>query len=179
MARAQRLRHHRLEKAIYERRPIAEMLGRASPLLDPFAVVDYVGHHQLDEARFQAADPVKATAQVFFEDQGAYQYTHDGTAHGRSYNLAVFATFLVLEIEPHTQRTQFLVLAPRQPAGAEGGAYIGLMASNAIADLERSLQSPSELEHLWQDLDELLDWLAGGSPSGRQRRSLWARLLGR
>jgi hypothetical protein len=169
-----KLQHARLERVIYQRTPLGELIGELAGSLAPWRVADYVGSHQIDRSRFGAQDLIGATAVLFFEDAGAHLESFPGEPHGRPYNLAVFATFLVVEIRPLTPEVEFLVLAPPL---TETGPYAGLVGSQNADALRAHLREPEGLRAALAAIDALLVQLA--APPKARRRGLLSRLLRR
>lgn len=109
-----KLRHDRLEEAIYGKLSIADVIGEQQPpWLDRYVIADYVGDYRLDPTR--GPDLINASAAMFFEDAGAYIRSYGGSEYGHAFNLALFATFLVVERHPYTPDAEFLVLKPALP----------------------------------------------------------------
>jgi hypothetical protein len=174
-----RLDHARLERAIYGRQGLHELIGEGPPLLSTYRVVDYVGNHGIDPAR-DARDLIHASAAKFFEDQGAHIETHPGTSHGFDFSLAVFATFLVVECRPLTPDVEFLVLAPTSADDeSEPAPYRGLMRSQNTDELRVALQSEPTRGELFGYVNRVLQALARPQGVRRHRGGLLRRWLGR
>lgn len=166
------LSHARLEKAIYTSQSIAELIDSDTPLLKDYRVADYVGNSQIG-----LTTGAPTSARAFFEDAGAYVTHYPGSDCGKDFDIAVFATFLVVEIHPDSPHTEFLVLAPRQAEALIGGAYVGLMASQNTDGFREQADEPSRREALMDDVEALLNALAAQART--PPKGLIQRLLGR
>lgn len=172
-----KLRHDRLEEAIYGKYTLTEVLGETPAWLADYVVADYVGDYRLDPQR--GPDLINASAAMFFEDAGAYIRSYAGSDHGQPFNLAVFATFAVVEIRPYTHEAEFLVLKPAPTTSLADGPYIGLMASQNTDALDSALQDADDLGPLFSDLSRLLHALSGERPLRRKGGGTLTRWIDR
>lgn len=176
------LDHTLLEKAIYAHQSVHRLIHTPSPLLADYWVADYVGDPLIGQAQMPDKDLSRADARTFFEDSGAFITQYVGWRRSdvarHDFNLAVFATFLVVEIDPGSPSVQFLVLAPKPPESAQEGAYVGLMRSQNTDQLREAIEAePEQTERVMQDIAHLLIAL---TPSPKPaRKSLLQRLLRR
>lgn len=151
----QRLQHSRLEQAIHKNQSLAELLETPCTLLGNYCVRDYVGSPALRQDH--TSDNTHAKG--FFEDQGAWRETlHLNAEKGLS--LAIFATFLAVEIDAGTDQAEFLVLAPKRTQEQEGGMYVGLMKSHNTDTLRQLIANDSAAsEQMSEEVSALVDWL--------------------
>jgi hypothetical protein len=173
-----RLDHQALERAIGEQTALTTLLGRAPARMGDWRVADFVGSVQLDRERFGPHDLIGASAELFFEDAGAHSRTLAGAEFGRDFDIALFATFVVLAIRPLTETTQFLVLAPRTQSQ---GPYSGLVAAQNTDALCAELAGDARLRAgCFADLSDLLAALAGAPrPPVPPKPGFWRRLFPR
>lgn len=170
-----------LERAITERLPLSALCASPCELLDGMRVADYVGSYRMRHSRYGEHDLIGASAQVFFEEDGLFIGRHDGSAHGREYAIALFATFLVVEFNAFTPEAHFLVLAPALKE-ADGARYHGLWAAQRLESLQLALGEPGAEQALFAELDLLLENLNrnDGAPRAEQPPHGWlARLFWR
>ncbi|APZ41850.1 hypothetical protein [Acidihalobacter ferrooxydans] len=172
-----------LEHAINDRVPLETLCGGAGcALLDGLRVADYVGDYRMRQSRYGEHDLIGASAQVFFEDDGAFIARHEGAALSRDYAVVIFATFLVIEFNAFTPDAHFLVLAPALAAD-DGARYQGLWAAQRIERLQLALSEPGAEAELFASVDRLLDTLNRAPDTAatqKPRRGNWlTRLLGR
>ena len=160
-----KLRHDRLEAAIYGKRSVESIVGRPVPDLGPYVVADYVGDVRIDAERFGRSDAPPTGARGFFEEQGAYVTAYRAPDPGEPLALAVFATFVVLELRPD---------------GPQSEAYLGLMRTQNTDALVAALDARPDLSTLFADLRELIAWLRDEASRPEDRRTgLFARWLGK
>lgn len=171
--------HAKLEKVIYGRTPLREILGHEPQAMGGYVVADFVGSHQIDQERFAAGDLIQASARIFFEDSGAFVTSFEGEAYGKNFNLVLFATFVVLEIAPYTPHARFVVLSPAPEEDAVAGPYAGLVRSHNTDALRERLEAAPDLSRLLLDMETLLERLAEDPRQRTERMSLWRRLFGR
>lgn len=160
---SQRLQHTWLEQAIYQKQLLGELTGHDCKLLDAWCIADYVGNPTMKQ---EPGDHRRAHR--FFEDQGAYRKTVTYSAEQpskRNYDVAIFATFIVVEINPDTDHTEFLVLMPRRNPEQEGGMYTGLMKSHNTDKLLDTLQQPEQEQQLAEEIGAVLNKLQSTPPT--------------
>ena len=170
-----------LQRAIDERLCLEQLCPSRFELLAGMRVADYVGDYRLRPSAYGEHDPMQASAQAFFEDDGVYLERLDGKDHDRPYAVVLFGTFLVIEFNAFTPQAHFLVLAPCREADP-AAPYRGLWDAQRIERLRSALQAPDAVPRLFEELDRLLAALRP-PPSPRRhapRPRRWlARLLGR
>lgn len=151
----QRLQHSRLEQAITGKKTLAELLDCPCQVLSDYCLADYVGNPALKQDR--TVD--NSHARGFFVDQGAWRETKILNAEQRV-SLAIFATFLVVEIDAGKEIAEFLVLMPKREPQQEGGMYVGLMKSHNTDALRQQLADDVAVaDQLGSEIDTLLAWL--------------------
>lgn len=123
----QKLRHNLLEQAIYGKKSISALVPHGQSALGMYLIADYVGSHTAKTDGYAKHDLRKTVASVFFEDDGGYKKTY--VFEQKDFNLAVFATFVVIEIRPNTESVEFLVLIPPRDESLQEARYAGLMKS--------------------------------------------------
>ena len=173
-----RLDHASLERAIYEGRSIGDLTGDHGSPISPYRVVDYVGSFRIDPGR-EPQDLIHATAQQFFEAQGAHMETLIDSQRQRDFHIALFTTFIVVEIRPLTSRAEFLVLAPPRPSGDAPTPYLGLVRSQNTDALREVLARAETRREVFEAIERLLRALEGRPRGSRARPGLLRRLLGR
>lgn len=173
-----------LEQAINRRLELGALSSAPVTLLEGLRVADYVGSHRLRQSRYGEHDLIGASAQAFFEDDGAFLARYEGEAQGREYSAVLFSTFAVVEFNAFTPNAHFLVLAPAIDR-AEDAPYRGLWAAQRIERLQLALREPGAEQRLFDELDRLLAALTrapaddGRGPPATRPRGLLARLLRR
>lgn len=174
-----RLDHGRLEQAIYGEIPIGRLIGDETMPLANYRVADYVGNATIDPGR-DSTDPIAATAERFFDDQGAHIETLRSPDLAPDLNVAIFATFVVIEIRPLTPQVEFLVLAPPRIGDDRAPTpYLGLMRSQNTDALVHALARPDARAELFQAIAKLLPALARKPREPRSGKGLLRRLFGR
>nr|CAA6828290.1 MAG: Unknown protein [uncultured Thiotrichaceae bacterium] len=151
----QRLQHARLEQAIHKSQSFSELLDIPCEVLGNYCVRDYVGSPGMKQ------DPTtdNTRAKGFFEDQGAWRETLTLEA-GEGLSLAIFATFLAVEIDAGTDTAEFLVLAPKRSPEQEGGMYVGLMKSHNTDSLCQLLADDASASgQIGKEIAALVEWL--------------------
>lgn len=151
----QRLQYARLEQAIHKNQTLSGLLTIPCELLGNYCVRDYVGSPSMKKDH--SAD--NTYAKGFFEDVGAWRETIVLTAD-TGLSLAVFATFLTVEIDAGTEQAEFLVLAPKRDPEQDGGMYLGLMKSHNTDQLRQLLtDDPHASEQMAKEVSALIEWL--------------------
>lgn len=150
-----RLQYSLLEQAIYQKPTIAELLQQDCPALGRYCISDYVGSPSMKD------DPTtdNTRAAGFFDDKAhkeTLEFVGTGESNNRDFNIAIFATFLAVEINPGTEHAEFLVLIPRRSPEQENAMYAGLMKSQNTDHLRQQL---AENEDLGEQLASEVDWL--------------------
>ncbi len=168
--------------AITKKHRIKNMIdSRGNLLLDDFLVVDYVTSENIPTTML-GDKKVAVRPDVFFH---RYQYIAEVNinstlgARGMSQDLLqaydkekifphefsvhFFNTFLVVEIIPVSERSEFLVLAPQKPKKGDVENMAGLMASMTVTGIFSSISSNPELQvTLGMKIDKLLAFLRSG-----------------
>lgn len=151
----QRLQHIRLEQAITGKQTISELLDAPCTALNNYCLADYVGNPALKQDKTED----NSHARGFFADQGAWRETQVLNQNDKI-TLAIFATFLVVEIDAGTEVAEFLVLVPKRGPEQEGAMYAGLMKSqNTDALCERLAADAAARTEMTAEVDALLNWL--------------------
>lgn len=151
----QRLQHSRLEQAIHKNQSLADLLEIPCKLLGNYCVRDYIGSPALKKDH--TSDNTHAKG--FFEDQGAWRETLLLDADV-GLSVAVFATFLAVEVDAGTDQAEFLVIAPKRSPEQEGGMYVGLMKSHNTDGLRQLLaNNPANSQQMAAEVSALLEWL--------------------
>lgn len=176
-----RLQYSLLEQAIYQKPTIAELLQQDCPVLARYCVSDYVGSPSMKD------DPTtdNTRAQGFFDDKAhkeTLEFVGTGENNNRDFNIALFATFLAVEINPGNEQAEFLILIPRRSPEQENAMYAGLMKSqNTDALREQLAADPALREQLASEVDWLLAYLrapqAQAAPQTSSSESWFSRLF--
>jgi hypothetical protein len=172
---ATKLNHTALESAIYGGKELPDLIGPTHELLAEYAVSDYVGSYLLDTQRFSPGSAPPDAAR-FFEDQGAFVQAIPGQPLGQPFNLSLFATFLVVEIEPGSPEVEFLVLAPRPEEELQDAPYAGLMSSRNTDQLRDALADNAATGRLFEDIARLLEYLRS-APTAPAKAGWLSRLM--
>jgi len=152
-----RLQYAPLQKAIYQMQPIPEILGKDSEWLKDYRLADYVGRKELAEADPQWHRPGALTSQELFEDQGGFLYRFRGN---EEFDIAVFATFLVVEINPGKPNTEFLVIAPITPeVSEEEQPYAAFKKGHNTRQIQDRLKDKEEQERFSTEINQLISIL--------------------
>lgn len=151
----QRLQYARLEQAIHKNQTLSGLLAMSCELLGNYCVRDYVGSPSMKKDH--SADNTRAKG--FFEDVGAWRNTIVLNVDA-GLSLAIFATFLAVEIDAGTDQAEFLVLAPKPHPEQGGGMYVGLMKSHNTDQLCQLLtDDPDASEQMAKEVSALIEWL--------------------
>jgi len=184
MSKPQKLQHQPLEHAIYGKYSLAELLAQSTDsidaLLNDYQIADYVGSHTAKTDGYDKNDLRKTVARVFFEDDGGYKATIE--CADEPFNLAIFATFIVIEINPNTADVEFLVLVPQRPDSVQQARYAGLMKSQNTDQLLHDLnnaKNPQALLDVTTQIKQLLHYLRQTSvqASPKKQTGTWFKRL--
>ncbi|MFQ5995050.1 MAG: hypothetical protein ACE5K1_08130 [Acidiferrobacterales bacterium] len=104
-------RQESVESAVRERRTIKELVGDRARFLGEYRVTNHVKADQIGEIRIDGTR-YKAPAATFFKDKGELLMTLEGDVVKKAYNVLLYDSFIVIEVAPRTQETNFLVLVP-------------------------------------------------------------------
>lgn len=168
-----RLQYAPLQKAIYQMQPVPEILGKDSEWLKDYRLADYVGRKELAEADPQWHRPGALTSQELFEDQGGYLYRFRGN---EEFDIAVFATFLVVEINPGKPNTEFLVIAPITPeVSEEEQPYAAFKKGHNTRQIQDRLKDNEEQERFSTEINQLIGILR--KPSTDTAGGFFSRLF--
>ncbi|RMG55379.1 MAG: hypothetical protein D6717_08150 [Gammaproteobacteria bacterium] len=172
-----RLQYPVLEKAIYGMQPLPELV-QDSRFLDGWRIADYVGRPELGDADPRWKVPVPVTSEELFEDQGGFLFRFTGRPGEDGFDVAVFATFIVIELRPRTQRTEFLVLAPIPPAADEEELpYAAFLEGQNTKGLQERLRETDAQADFADEMLRLIQRLR--TPMQDARGGFFSRLFGR
>lgn len=170
-----RLQYAHLQKAIYQMQPIPEILGTDSPWMSDYRIADYVGRKELAEADPQWHRPGPLYSEELFEDQGGYLYRFRGS---EAFDIAVFVTFLVIELKPGKDNTEFLVIAPLgSEQDDEERPYAAFLQGQNTQQLQDRLRDTGEQQAFSAEITRLIDILR--SPATNAAGGFFSRLFSR
>ena len=161
---AGRLQYAPLQKAIYQMQPIPELLGSSSQWLQDYRIADYVGRR-----------PGPLWSEELFEDQGGFLYRFRGNDE---FDIAVFATFLVVEINPGKDNTEFLVIAPLTPEkDVEELPYAAFLKGQNTSQLQDRLRDEQQQSQFSTEIERLIALLR--QPVSNAAGGFFSRLFSR
>lgn len=156
------LQQQRLDQAISNRRMVSELIGTSAHFLADYRLANYVKPEQINEVSLDGV-PCKAPAATFFKDKAELLLAVEGTDYDQPIDVALFDTFIVIEVEPRTLITRYLVLIPNfenKSGSYVVGATVGPLASASVIDTVSAVQQAKgqadllvEAAHLLASLD--------------------------
>lgn len=160
-----RLNYAPLQKAIYQMQPLPEILGGQSDWFENYRIADYVGTPELGEADPKWKRPEPISSEELFEDQGGFQYRFKGSDE---FDVAVFATFFVIEINPGQPRTEFLVIAPiPEQEKTEELPYSAFLKGQNTATIQQNLQDSFHQSSFSEEVTRLIERLRQAAPDAK------------
>jgi hypothetical protein len=175
MINSGRIQYSHLQQAIYQMQPVSELLGHDSQWLKGYRIADYVGRPELGDADPKWSHPGPVTSEELFEDQGGYLYRFHA---GEELDIVVFATFLVIEVRPGTQQTEFLVIAPIPLEQQEEELpYAAFLQGQNTVSIQDQLREESNQQSISSEIDELINRLR--QPASDARTGFFSKLFNR
>ena len=172
-----RLQYPVLERAIYGMQPLTELVGDTR-FLEGWRIADYVGRPELGDADPRWKAPVPVTSEELFEDQGGFLFRFTGRPGEEGFDVAVFATFVVVELRPRGPRTEFLVLAPIPPRSEdEELPYAAFLEGQNTRELKDRLREADAQRAFADEIERLVARLR--TPQREARGGFFGRLFGR
>jgi hypothetical protein len=160
-----RLNYAPLQKAIYQMQPLPEILGGTSRWFEGYRIADYVGVPELGEADPKWKRPEPIFSEELFEEQGGFLYRFKGSAE---FDVAVFATFFVVEINPGQDRTEFLVIAPiPEQEQSEELPYSAFLKGQNTATIQQDLRDSFHQSSFNEEVTQLVKQLRQAIPDAR------------
>ena len=136
------LQQQRLDQAISNRRMVSELIGTSARFLADYRLANYVKPDQIHEISLDGV-PCKAPAATFFKDKGELLLAIEGDDYDQSIDVALFDTFMVIEVAPRTLITRYLVLIPNfenKSGSYVIGTTVGPLASASVIDTVSAIQ---------------------------------------
>ena len=152
------LQQQKLDRAISSRRMVSELIGKSARFLADYRLANYVRPDQIDEISLDGV-PCKAPAATFFKDNAELLLAIEGDDYGQPIDVALFDTFIVIEVAPRTLITRYLVLIPN--FGNKSGSYVvdttmGPLASASVIDTVSAIQQSNGRADLLAEVVGLL-----------------------
>jgi len=170
-----RIQYSHLQKAIYQMQPITDLLGHDSSWLQGYRIADYVGRPELGDADPKWSHPGAVTSEELFEDQGGFLYRFRA---GDALDVVVFATFLVVEVNPATPQTEFLVIAPIPPEEQEEELpYAAFLKGQNTASIQDQLRDETNQQAISIEITTLIEKLR--QPAMDTRTGFFSKLFNR
>ncbi|MEE9595941.1 MAG: hypothetical protein V3V96_04110 [Acidiferrobacterales bacterium] len=152
------LQPQRLDRAISNRRMVSELIGRSARFLADYRLANYVKPDQIDEISLDGV-PCKAPAATFFRDNAELLLAIEGDDYDQPIDVALFDTFMVIEVAPRTLSTRYLVLIPNfenKSGSYVVGTTVGPLASASVIDTVSAIQQSKGQADLLAEAVDLL-----------------------
>jgi len=152
------LQPQRLDRAISNRRMVSELIGKSARFLADYRLANYVKPDQIDEIRLGGV-PCKAPAATFFRDNAELLLAIEGDDYDQPIDVALFDTFMVIEVAPRTLSTRYLVLIPNfenKSGSYVVGTTVGPLASASVIDTVSAIRQSNGQADLLAEAVDLL-----------------------
>ncbi len=152
------LQPQRLDRAISNRRMVSELIGRSARFLADYRLANYVKPDQIDEISLDGV-PCKAPAATFFRDNAELLLAIEGGDYDQPIDVALFDTFMGIEVAPRTLSTRYLVLIPNfenKSGSYVVGTTVGPLASASVIDTVSAIQQSNGQADLLAEAVDLL-----------------------
>ncbi|MCH6582193.1 MAG: hypothetical protein IH808_04130 [Proteobacteria bacterium] len=152
------LQPQRLDRAISNRRMVSELIGKSARFLADYRLTNYVKPDQIDEISVDGV-PCKAPAATFFRDNAELLLAIEGDDYDQPIDVALFDTFMVIEVAPRTLSTRYLVLIPNfenKSGSYVVGTTVGPLASASVIDTVSAIQQSNGQADLLAEAVDLL-----------------------
>jgi hypothetical protein len=152
------LQQQRLDQAISNRRMVSELIGTSARFLADYRLANYVKPEQIHEISLDGV-PCKAPAATFFKDKGELLLAIEGDDYDQPIDVALFDTFMVIEVAPRTLTTRYLVLIPNfenKSGSYVVGTTVGPLASASVIDTVSAIQQSKGQADLLAEAVDLL-----------------------
>ena len=152
------LQQQKLDRAISSRRMVSELIGKSARFLADYRLANYVRPDQIDEISLDGV-PCKAPAATFFKDNAELLLAIEGDDYGQPIDVALFDTFIVIEVAPRTLITRYLVLIPNfenKSGSYVVGTTMGPLASASVIDTVSAIQQSNGRADLLAEVVGLL-----------------------
>lgn len=111
----------KLESAVRRRELVKTLTGGKTRILTDYRLSNHVKSTQIDDVKLNGGR-CKMPAATFFKDKAELLLNVVGTKYGKTFNVVLFDSFIVIEVAPGTPRTEFLVLIPNFES--QSGVYV-------------------------------------------------------
>ena len=152
------LQQQRLDQAISNRRMVSELIGTSARFLTDYRLANYVKPDQIHEISLDGV-PCKAPAATFFKDNAELLLAIEGDDYDQPIDVALFDTFMVIEVAPRTLITRYLVLIPNfenKSGSYVVGTTMGPLASASVIDTVSAIQQSNGQADLLAEAVDLL-----------------------
>ncbi|MDH3671692.1 MAG: hypothetical protein OES46_11070 [Gammaproteobacteria bacterium] len=152
------MQQQRLDQAISHRRMVSELIGTSARFLADYRLANYVKPDQIDEVNLNGM-PCKAPAATFFKDKAELLLAIEGDDYDQPIDVALFDTFIVIEVAPRTLITRYLVLIPNfenKSGSYVVGTTMGPLASASVIDTVSAIQQSKGEADLLAEAADLL-----------------------
>ena len=152
------LQQQKLDQAISNRRMVNDLIGTSARFLADYRLANYVKPDQIDEISRDGV-PCKAPAATFFKDKAELLLAIEGDDYDQPIDVALFDTFVVIEVAPRTLITSYLVLIPNfenKSGSYVVGTSVGPLASASVIDTVSAIQQSKGQAGLLAEAADLL-----------------------
>ena len=152
------LQQQKLDQAISNRRMVNDLIGTSARFLADYRLANYVKPDQIDEISLDGV-PCKAPAATFFKDKAELLLAIEGDDYDQPIDVALFDTFVVIEVAPRTLITSYLVLIPNfenKSGSYVVGTSVGPLASASVIDTVSAIQQSKGQAGLLAEAADLL-----------------------
>jgi hypothetical protein len=152
------LQQQKLDQAINNRRMVNDLIGTSARFLADYRLANYVKPDQINEISLDGV-PCKAPAATFFKDKAELLLAIEGDDYDQPIDVALFDTFVVIEVAPRTLITSYLVLIPNfenKSGSYVVGTSVGPLASASVIDTVSAIQQSKGQAGLLAEAADLL-----------------------
>ncbi len=146
----------KLEGALRRRELVKVLTGGKTRILTDYRLSNHVKSEQIDDVKLNGARR-KMPAETFFKDKAELLLNVIGAKHGKTFNVVLFDSFIVIEVAPGTPQTEFLVLIPNFES--QSGAYVvgdKSMTSTTVYDTADAVKQSGAQRQLLAEAETLL-----------------------
>lgn len=146
----------KLEVAVRRRELVKSLIGGKARFLAEYRLSNYVKAAQIDDVNLGATRR-KMPASQFFKDKAGLLLSIEGAGYKKPFNVVLFDSFIVVEMAPGTQHTQFLVLIPNFES--QSGFYVvseEKMTGTSVLDTADAVKRNRGQAHVLSEAENIL-----------------------